>query len=63
MFIVEKNFRLSNNRDTIIPTVVKIATKEEVNNKTFSIINIISGYCYFEFFCMQKLESQLMQQL
>ena len=42
MFIVEKNFRLSNNRDTIIPTVVKIATKEEVNNKTFSIISTSS---------------------
>ena len=42
MFIVEKNFRLSNNKDTIIPTVVKIATKEEVNNKTFSIISTSS---------------------
>ena len=29
-FIVEKNFMLSKSKETIIPIVVKIATKEEV---------------------------------
>jgi len=42
IFIVEKNLILSNNNEAIIPKVVKIATSEEVNNKTFNIFSTSS---------------------